>query len=403
MQLDLETVLTVMARSYHFNFTVIEPPFCGLENFDKGLRRSLKPDFDFREFGARLLEKMPVQAFVVTRDELNCTYVLLRLPQLGEKVYVFGPVIQAVMMDETGRQIHERFGSKALQRFQEIYQSIHIAYDRSGETFLQELHAAAFRHVELKREEVPGFLPMPLFPCAESLFPTAPESSAETAQLEERFRLETQMVNAIIAGDSQRAIHVLDQLTHQAVPTVRDDPRRNPKYLAFEASAICRYAIAASQQVHPSYVQRIHDSYVRKLSAVTSIREIDRLTAQMVTSYCDCVQNNSLERYSPLIRRVINHIHLHLDGTLNLRSLALLCNVNPSYLSKLFREETGVTLTEFVNCYRVERSIPLLRFTQMTIAQVSESVGFLDENYYARIFKKHMGLSPKAYRQQNKV
>lgn len=100
---------------------------------------------------------------------------------------------------------------------------------------------------------------------------------------------------------------------------------------------------------------------------------------------------------------MLDHIHLNLESSLSLRSLALLCNVNPSYLSKPFRSETGMTLTDYINHYRIQRSIPLLRCTEMSIAQISESVGFLDENYYARVFKRVMGLPPKTYRQQNKT
>lgn len=403
MYLDLETVLNAMSRSYHFNFTIIQPPFAGLEHFDNGLRKTLAPDFDFAEFGSQLLKKMPSNTFVTTLDELSCHYMLLKLPEAGDKVYMFGPVVRTVLTDEISKQIRERFGQECLEQVQNVYQNIHIAYDHSGQIFIQEVHAAAFPDVELKQEEWQGFLPMPLLSLPVDTESHKPAFDGENALLEVKFRLETQMMNAIAVGDSKLALYILSQLEQYTVPDILGDPGMSLKNQVLEASAICRYVIAESQKVHPSYVQRIHDAYIRKMGAVTNIREISHLTSQVIAAYCDCVQTYSLDRYSPLIRRVLNHIHLNLDSQLSLRSLALLCNVNSSYLSKLFRAETGTTLTEYVNRYRVERSIPLLRYTQMSIAQVSESVGFLDENYYARIFKRIMGVPPKTYRQQNKA
>lgn len=112
-------------------------------------------------------------------------------------------------------------------------------------------------------------------------------------------------------------------------------------------------------------------------------------------------EKHSLDSYSPLIRQALNCIHLNLENLLSLRSEAQICNVTSSHLSKRFHAETGVTVTEYINSYRVERSIPFLRFANLGIAQISEKVGFLDENDYARIFKRFKGMSPKAYRQMN--
>lgn len=123
----------------------------------------------------------------------------------------------------------------------------------------------------------------------------------------------------------------------------------------------------------------------------------------MVLDYCACAQAQTLEPYSPLIQRVIDHIHLESGRSLSLRSLADTCNVNASYLSNQFRVETGIPLTEYINRHRIQKALPLLQYTQMRITEISESVGFLDENYFARTFRKIMGVSPKTYRKNHQV
>ena len=403
MQLDLETVLTVMAESYHFNFTVVKPPFAGLENFDSGLRRILDPGFDFPEFGRQLLEKTPFNTFITTRDELNCLYLLFRLPEQEQKLYLFGPVVRNVLTDGLARQVIGQYGEDTLGRLAALYQGIHISHTSDGRNFLHALHAAAFPETKLRNAILPGFLPMSLLappqePAQDPLF-----DQGDPALLHKAFHLETQLMSAVASGDSKQALDILSQLSQYLSPQVRGESSLNLKEQALELNAICKYVVAETQKVHPSYIMHIHKAYLSRIGSVSNIRDATRLIGQMVADYCDCVSDHALDHYSPLIRRVLDHIHLNLDSPLSLRSLALLCNVNPSYLSKLFRSETGMTLTEYINHYRIQRSIPLLRCTEMSIAQISETVGFLDENYYARVFKRVMGQPPKTYRQQNKT
>ena len=99
MQLDLESIIRIMAKSYRFNFTVVQPPFSGLEEFDNGLRKTLDPNFDFAAFGKALWEKTPLTTFVLTADEFNCGYGIIR-PRADSPVYLLGPVVRVRMTDE---------------------------------------------------------------------------------------------------------------------------------------------------------------------------------------------------------------------------------------------------------------------------------------------------------------
>ncbi len=108
----------------------------------------------------------------------------------------------------------------------------------------------------------------------------------------------------------------------------------------------------------------------------------------------------SLKQYSQLIQKVLNHINLNLNTALSLKSLAGMCFISPSYLSYLFKQETGQTLTDYINTQRVERAARRLQNTDDTVAEIAEDVGILDVNYFTKIFKKSMGVTPTAYRKQ---
>lgn len=105
-----------------------------------------------------------------------------------------------------------------------------------------------------------------------------------------------------------------------------------------------------------------------------------------------------MKGYSLLVRKVLTMIDADLTADLSLRAQAELLNVNSSYLSTLFKKETGATLTEYVNKKRVEHAIFLLNTTNLQIQSIAQHCGIPDVNYFTKTFKKYIGKTPKEYR-----
>ena len=77
-----------------------------------------------------------------------------------------------------------------------------------------------------------------------------------------------------------------------------------------------------------------------------------------------------------------------------------MCYISPSYLSNVFKQETGQTLTDYISTQRMARAANLLRTTNATVASVAEDVGILDVNYFTKLFKSATGLTPTRYRRK---
>ena len=91
-------------------------------------------------------------------------------------------------------------------------------------------------------------------------------------------------------------------------------------------------------------------------------------------------------------------IDSQLSGELSLRHIAAALEQNPSYLSNLFKKETGRTITDFISQRRVEQASNLLRTTAMQVQDVAICCGIPDANYFSKVFKKYTGMSPAEYR-----
>ena len=156
---------------------------------------------------------------------------------------------------------------------------------------------------------------------------------------------------------------------------------------------------AESAAVHPIHIDHISSQYARKLEALTSQSACMSMLKEMIRKYCLLVKNHSLKGYSLLIRKVITGIDYDLTADLSLKTQAQLLNVNPSYLSTLFKKETGSTLTEYVNRKRIEHALLLLNSTDMQIQMIAQYCGIQDVNYFTKTFKKMVGKTPKEYRE----
>jgi YesN/AraC family two-component response regulator len=84
-----------------------------------------------------------------------------------------------------------------------------------------------------------------------------------------------------------------------------------------------------------------------------------------------------------------------------LQRVARHLGLNEAYLSSLFKQQTGQTFTEFVNLLRIEKSKELLRHSSASILDISLEVGFSNQNYFNRVFKKLTGITPGEFRRQS--
>lgn len=100
------------------------------------------------------------------------------------------------------------------------------------------------------------------------------------------------------------------------------------------------------------------------------------------------------------IRKTITLVAYDLTADSSLNSIAKQLNVNPTYLSGLFRKECDCTLTEYVNGKRIEQAVNLLNRTDKLVNVISYECGIQDTNYFIKLFKRYTGLTPTQYREQ---
>jgi YesN/AraC family two-component response regulator len=97
-----------------------------------------------------------------------------------------------------------------------------------------------------------------------------------------------------------------------------------------------------------------------------------------------------------IVRQVMAYIHEHYAEPLSLNDLTRLVCLSERHLNRCFQQELGVTAMTYLNRYRVRQARTLLEQGK-TLVQVALAVGYADRNYFGRVFRKEVGVSPRAY------
>jgi two-component system, response regulator YesN len=112
----------------------------------------------------------------------------------------------------------------------------------------------------------------------------------------------------------------------------------------------------------------------------------------------NCRSSVSTSRTDHFLRKFHAYIEQHLSGDLSLTTLADVFHFHPVYLSRMYKETTGMSLSDYITNERLERAYSLLSESEIAVTSIAEKTGFTSANYFCRWFRKRAGTSPQEYR-----
>ncbi|MGZ0039991.1 AraC family transcriptional regulator [Paenibacillus ottowii] len=101
------------------------------------------------------------------------------------------------------------------------------------------------------------------------------------------------------------------------------------------------------------------------------------------------------------IENIIQYMHQHINSKVTLTELSEMVQLAPTYLSRTFKETTGYSVIEFFNKIKMDKAKELLIEGDKKVKEVAQALGYTDEFYFSRIFKRMEGVSPSEYYSKN--
>lgn len=203
------------------------------------------------------------------------------------------------------------------------------------------------------------------------------------------------------AGDMRSVEECRRMFTTELTGHISEDPLRNFRYLFVASITLAtRFAILGGMDEERAY--NTSDLYILKMDECTTIEEIQELNADMFLFFTkEIAEQAKREAYSKPVSLCISYIHTHLHEPILAHDLAELVNLNPNYLSTRFKKEVGVTISAYIMSKKMEAASNMLKYSDYSYAEISSILNFSSQSHFTQAFKRHIGVTPKAYRERN--
>lgn len=336
-------------------------------------------------------------------DPFLCSYVFLELPPQGteRRVLVVGPYLSVEMSHKQLLEQAERAGipSHRFPQVERFYGSLPVITQTTTvfapiEAFCERMWGEDYAVVDINRE----------VSYSEVILADTPESSQSPVELqkamkdmETRYAMENEILHAVTKGQHHKLERLASSLSQLSFERRLADPIRNLKNYMIIMNTLLRKA-AEQGGVHPFYIDKMSSGFAVRIEGVTSTDGVRELMHEMFRGYCRLVRKHSTGSYSAPVQKAVVHIEADLSADLSLQKLADMQNINASYLSALFKKETGENITDFIRGKRMSQAAHLLSTTKLQVQTIAQHCGIPDVNYFSKVFKNHSGKTPKEFR-----
>ena len=205
------------------------------------------------------------------------------------------------------------------------------------------------------------------------------------------------------SGDLKSVKKRLNEPFHkkEGFGTLSKNPLQNLKYhLTITTAMVARACISGGLSVAEAY--SLSDYYIRLSDEAQDAEEITDIHNDMCIHYAQRMQNVHRNTFSSkAIKACINYIYEHLHTRITLPTLSRTVNLSAPYLSRLFKKETGYSVSDYIQMKKLETAKSMLVSSDYSIAEISASLAFPSQSYFTNLLKKDCGLTPKQYRDRN--
>ena len=149
---------------------------------------------------------------------------------------------------------------------------------------------------------------------------------------------------------------------------------------------------------HPETIEKMKEVFSSALHTCYSQEQMETKITRIVDRLLIKMDSALEEKGKKPIQDAKRYIQLHYMEPLTLEMVGDYAGLNPAYFSSLFKQEEGVSFLEFLTIVRMKKAKELLMTREKTMRDIAADVGYQDEKYFSRAFKKTVGLSPSEYR-----
>ena len=147
---------------------------------------------------------------------------------------------------------------------------------------------------------------------------------------------------------------------------------------------------------------RMSDFYIQRLDDIHTVQGVRNLHDAMVLDYtekmCKICHSDTNSRHISVCKE---YIYSHIKERITVEDLADVLGVSASYLSRLFKKETGDSVSTYIRRQKIEMAKNLLQYSEYSMIEIANRLSFSSQSHFIQQFRESVGMTPKKYRDLN--
>lgn len=224
------------------------------------------------------------------------------------------------------------------------------------------------------------------------------KASEHLSQHSYPYEKEQNLISRLKSGDSDGAKKFLNDLLGYVFYSEGSNLLAL-KTRAMELSSLLSRA-AIETGASSEAVLKINNDFLLAIQNLNHFEDLCYRLQETIDLYSGCIFHfiSDGASKSDAVKKAIRYISVNFFQNITLDIVAAHVHLNPAYFSTLFKTSTGYSFKEYLTKVRIEESKRLLKTTSHSIVDICLAVGFEDQSYFSKVFKKYTGLTPKQYR-----
>lgn len=229
------------------------------------------------------------------------------------------------------------------------------------------------------------------------MYKVAEESSDSSFQNYPIF-LENDLKNSIIDGNDKRAKEVLNLLLGHIFFHSAGNLDKIKERVIELIVQLSRFSIEGGADIPQIF--SLNHNYLQEVKHFQSIEQLSVWLSSIINQYIGYVFEFHDIKHSDTIHKAVRYIKENYMKKITLDDIAQHVYLSKPYLSKIFKEEMDITLVNYINQLRIDKSKSMLSDPSLSLVDVANLVGFEEQSYFNKVFKSLTGISPGQYRKK---
>ena len=225
----------------------------------------------------------------------------------------------------------------------------------------------------------------------------------EGVGLHNPYEQEQREQEAIRHGDIAALNRSISETYEGQIGRLAKDSLRHHKNVAVgNITLASRTAVEAGVSVEKSFTMA--DNFIQQIEEIDNVVEVEAFKREAQRLYAAAVAEEQKTEQSgyknPLVGEVKDYIFRHFHDSIQITDIAKHLNVNPDYLSHLFKKQENITIKRYILKEKIRRSRNLLQYSDYSIQEISFYLGFSSQSHFCKVFQEMTGETPGRYRKQ---